>query len=67
MIPYFEAARRDGWTHFVTGDKSRFFILSRRRRMWAQAKDKMATKVRATFKAQFYAHGHVEITWVSCH
>jgi hypothetical protein len=46
MIPYLEAARKDGWRHLVTGDESWCFLRSGSRRTWALAKDEAATKNR---------------------
>jgi hypothetical protein len=46
MIFYRDAARKDGWGPLVTGDESWFSLLSGPRRMWALAKDAVATEIR---------------------
>jgi hypothetical protein len=33
MLPFWHAAERDGWHHFVTGDESWFFFDTSPRRM----------------------------------
>jgi hypothetical protein len=52
MIPSLEAARENGWSHLVTGEESWFFPLSGPRRMWALAKDEVATKSRINVQSQ---------------
>jgi hypothetical protein len=52
MLPYLEAARNDGWKHFVTGDESWFFLTTGPRRMWALSKDDVATKPRTEIQSK---------------
>jgi hypothetical protein len=52
MIPYREAARKDGWRHLVMGDEPWFFLLSDPRRIWALAKDEVATKTRTDIQSK---------------
>jgi hypothetical protein len=52
MIPYIVAAKRDGWRHFVTGDKTWFFLLSGPRRRWALGKDDVVTKPRTGIQSK---------------
>jgi hypothetical protein len=44
IIPILEAVTKDGWHHFVTENKSLFFLSYSPRQMWTLAKDNLATK-----------------------
>jgi hypothetical protein len=52
MIPDLEAASRDAWQHFVTGDESWFFLEQSPHRMWCLARDDVSTIVRRGIQTQ---------------
>jgi hypothetical protein len=46
MLPFLHAAKRDGWHHPVTDDKSWFFLDISSHRMWTLSRDYMIIKPR---------------------
>jgi histone-lysine N-methyltransferase SETMAR len=52
MIPYLEAASRDRWQHFVTGDEWWFFLDQSCHPKWCLARDDVSTIVRRDIQTQ---------------
>jgi transposase len=52
MLPFLDAAQRDGWHHLVIGDESWFFFNTSSRRMWTLSRDDVVTKPRLDIQSK---------------
>jgi hypothetical protein len=52
LLPFWHAAERDGWHHFVTGNESWLFLNTSPRRMWTLSRDDVVTKSRIDIQSK---------------
>jgi hypothetical protein len=52
MLPFLDAAQRDGWHYLMTDDESWFVFNTSPRRMWILSRDDVATKSRLDIQSK---------------